>query len=36
VFTRREILEDTCKKGALCEQWQYFESLSPVQAFLRG
>ena len=35
-FSRREILEDTCKKGVLCEQWQYFEQLAPVQSFLRS
>lgn len=35
-FTRREILEDSCKKGALVEQWADFERLPAVQAFLRG
>jgi len=35
-FTRLEILEDTCKKGDLIEQWQYFVNLPAVQNFLKG
>ena len=36
MHSRREILDATCKKGALREQWGYFEALPAVQTFLKG
>lgn len=35
-LNRKQILEATCKKGALRDQWQYFEALPAVRTFLRG
>lgn len=36
ILSRKQILEATCKKGALREQWHYFAALPAVQTFLRG
>jgi hypothetical protein len=35
-FSREEILEDTCKKGALAAEWSRVIELREVQQFLRG
>ena len=35
ILTRKQILEATCKKGALRDQWQYFAALLAVRKFLQ-
>ena len=36
IFTHLEILEDTCKKGALVEVWSNIKNLPAVRKFLQG